>query len=324
MNRARAILRHLEIEHEAVVGCGLFEFIAPFYKRHAIAFGNAVIVDIFELFGLFQTIQIEVIQRQAAIVVFAHQIERGACGNLGNAESRSEALREVGFARAQISHEQNHIAWLEDQLAKARASTGGSRELVNASISIRDRLVDYFRYVADGLPLERQAEANERAQALINALGLLANDLEAGRLADQCTRLHRNQLLGELDEARAALDASQGQVKQLEAEVAELRDLADRQAGLLSRTAVAIRGPEPDLARWSHHDLPELAAAMRKQRDICASAANKIQWATPDYSHQEGVCPECGQYEHDGHGEGCMVGRACGIYDVLRLTGVLK
>ena len=237
-------------------------------------------------------------------------------------ERESKALLEKKTSAGRAY--ENHIAWLEDQLAKARTSTGGSRELVAAAISIRDRLVDYFRYVADRLPFERAAEANERAQALINGLGLLASDLEAGRLADQCTRLHRNQLLGELDEARLALDASQGQVKQLEAEVAELRDLADRQAGLLSRTAVAIRGPEPDLARWSHHDLPELAAAMRKQRDICASAANKIQWATPDYSHQEGVCPECGQYEHDGHGEGCMVGRACGIYDVLRLTGALK
>ena len=220
----------------------------------------------------------------------------------------ADDVRELldGKASAGQAYE-NHIAWLEDQLAKARASTGGSRELVAAAISIRDRLADYFRYVAEGLPFERAAEANERAQALINGLGLLANDLEAGRLADQCTRLHRNQLLGELDEARAALDASQGQAKQLEAEVAELRDLADRQAGLLSRTAIAIRGPEPDLTRWSHHDLPELAAAMRKQRDICASAANKIQWATPDYSHQEVVCPGCGQYEHDGHGEGCRL-----------------
>ena len=243
-------------------------------------------------------------------------------GALVFCERESKALLEKKTSAGRAY--ENHIAWLEDQLAKARASTGGSRELVAAAISIRDRLVDYFRYVAEGLPFERQTESNERAQSLINGLGLLANDLEAGRLADQCTRLHRNQLMGELDEARVALDASQGQVKQLEAEVAELRDLADRQAGLLSRTAVAIRGPEPDLARWSHHDLPELAAAMRKQRDICASAANKIQWATPDYSHQEGVCPECGQYEHDGHGEGCMVGRACGIYDVLRLTGALK
>ena len=248
---------------------------------------------------------------------------RDVLGALVFCERENKALLEKKTSAGRAY--QNHIAWLEDQLAKAaRASTGGSRELVNASISIRDRLVDYFRYVAGGLPLERAAEANERAQALINGLGLLASDLEAGRLADQCTRLHRNQLLGELDEARAALDASQGQVKQLEAEVAELHDLAGRQADLLSRTAIAIRGPEPDLTRWSHHDLPELAAAMRKQRDICASAANKIQWATPDYSHQEGVCPECGQYEHDGHGDGCMVGRACGIYDVLRLTGALK
>ena len=144
--------------------------------------------------------------------------------------------------------------------------------------------------------------------------------LEKKTSAGRAYQNHIAWLEDQLAKARAALDASQGQVKQLEAEVAELRDLAD----ILSRTSVAIRGPEPDLTRWSHHDLPELAAAMRKQRDICASAANKIQWATPDYSGQEGVCPECGQYEHDGHGEGCMVGRACGIYDVLRLTGALK
>lgn len=143
---------------------------------------------------------------------------RDVLGALVFCESENKALLEKKTSAGRAY--QNHIAWLEDQLAKARASTGGSRELVNTSISIRDRLVDYFRYVAEGLPLERQAEANERAQALINALGLLANDLEAGRLADQCTRLHRNQLLGELGEARAALDASQGQVRQLEAEVA--------------------------------------------------------------------------------------------------------
>lgn len=125
------------------------------------------------------------------------------------------------------------------------------------------------------------------------------------------------------DDVREALDASQGQAKQLEAEVAELRDLADRQAGLLSRTAIAIRGPEPDLTRWSHHDLPELAAAMRKQRDICASAVSNVQWSLPDMSGMECVCPECQEYEHDGHKDDCQVGRACGIYDVLRLTGAL-
>lgn len=251
---------------------------------------------------------------------------------------------------------------LETQLFHYRVNAGGSAALPRKATSIRDRLVDYFRYVEESVPFEKTAEARERGTAIVDGMNWLIREVGNSRLAVQAVKSQRNQLEAllvevlmaldasynqdqmkwleagleafrlsrepaqpqkqeaELAEARMALDASQGQVKQLEVEVAELRDLAD----ILSRTSVAIRGPEPDLTRWSHHDLPELAAAMRKQRDICASAANKIQWATPDYSGQEGVCPECGQYEHDGHGEGCMVGRACGIYDVLRLTGALK
>lgn len=143
--------------------------------------------------------------------------------------------------------------------------------------------------------------------------------LEAFRLSREPAQPQKQE--AELAEARMALDASQGQAKQLEAEVAELRDLADRHADLLSRTAIAIRGPEPDLTRWSHHDLPELAAAMRKQRDICASAVSNVQWSLPDMSRMECVCPECQEYEHEGHKDDCQVGRACGIYDVLRLTG---
>ena len=213
---------------------------------------------------------------------------------------------------------------LETQLFHCRVNAGGSEVLLSGAINTRDRLVDYFRYVEESVPFAKTAEARERGTAIVDGMNWLIREAGNSRLAVQAVKAQRNQLEAELAEARMALDASQGQVRQMEAEAEELRGLADRQAGLLSRTAVAIRGPEPDLARWSHHDLPELAAAMRKQRDICASAANKIQWATPDYSHQEGVCPECGQYEHDGHGEGCMVGRACGIYDVLRLTGALK
>lgn len=248
---------------------------------------------------------------------------------------------------------------LETQLFHCRVNAGGSEALLSGAISIRDRLVDYFRYVEESVPFAKTAEARERGTAIVDGMNWLIREAGNSRLAVQAVKAQRNQLEAKLSEAQVALDAShgisrafdyqnmqltaqvramkehaqelqialdasQGQVRQVEAETEELRDLADRQAGLLSRTAIAIRGPEPDLTRWSHHDLPELAAAMRKQRDICASAANKIQWATPDYAHQEGVCPECGQYEHDGHSEGCMVGRACGIYDVLRFTGALK
>lgn len=251
------------------------------------------------------------------------------------------------------------ISDLETQLFHYRVNAGGSEVLLDGAIKTRDRLVDYFRYVEESVPFAKAAEARERGTAIVDGMSWLIREAGNSRLAVQAVKAQRNQLEAKLSEAQVALDAShgisrafdyqnmqltaqvramkehaqelqialdasQGQVRQVEAETEELRDLADRQAGLLSRTAIAIRGPEPDLTRWSHHDLPELAAAMRKQSDICASAANKIQWATPDYAHQEGVCPECGQYEHDGHSEGCMVGRACGIYDVLRFTGALK
>ena len=199
-----------------------------------------------------------------------------------------------------------------------------SEVLLGGAISIRDRLVDYFRYVEESLPFAKTAEARERGTAIVDGMNWLIREAGNSRLAVQAVKAQRNQLEAELSEARVALDASQGQVKQMEAEAAELHGLVDRQASLLSRIAVVIRGSEPDMTRWSHHDLPYLAAAMRQQRDICASAVSGIQWSLPDMSGMECVCPECQEYEHDGHKDDCQVGRACGIYDVLRLTGALK
>lgn len=46
-----------------------------------------------------------------------------------------------------------------------------------------------------------------------------------------------------------------------------LNALCDKQAAILSRVAVALRGPEPPQTRWSHHDLPERAAAVVRERD---------------------------------------------------------
>lgn len=51
------------------------------------------------------------------------------------------------------------------------------------------------------------------------------------------------------------------EIERLSAEVAELDALRDKLAGILSRTAIALRGPEPPLTRWSWHDLPDRAAA---------------------------------------------------------------
>lgn len=59
-------------------------------------------------------------------------------------------------------------------------------------------------------------------------------------------------------------------------DVEELLQLCDRLADLLSRTAVALRGPEPPLTRWSWHDLPDRAAAAIATIDLLQRALRHI------------------------------------------------
>lgn len=50
-------------------------------------------------------------------------------------------------------------------------------------------------------------------------------------------------------------------LEQVVRDLKESEAMRERMADILSRTAVALRGPEPPLTRWSWHDLPERAAA---------------------------------------------------------------
>jgi hypothetical protein len=63
------------------------------------------------------------------------------------------------------------------------------------------------------------------------------------------------------------------EVQHLREEVAELDALRNRLADLLTRTAVALRGPEPPLTRWGWHDVPERAAAAVAAIDVMQRAA---------------------------------------------------
>jgi len=71
------------------------------------------------------------------------------------------------------------------------------------------------------------------------------------------------------------------EVERLRAEVAELDELREKMAGILSRTAVALRGPEPPLTRWSWHDLPERSAAAIAAIDVMQRAAVIAATDTP-------------------------------------------
>jgi hypothetical protein len=56
-------------------------------------------------------------------------------------------------------------------------------------------------------------------------------------------------------------------------ELQECDELRRKLSDLLRRTAVALRGPEPALTRWSWHDLPERAAAAIAAIDVMQRAA---------------------------------------------------
>ena len=67
----------------------------------------------------------------------------------------------------------------------------------------------------------------------------------------------------------------------LKAEKDELQALCDKLSGLLSRTAVALRGPEPPLTRWSWHDLPERAQAVIAAIDLMERVAKNLAQDAP-------------------------------------------
>lgn len=57
--------------------------------------------------------------------------------------------------------------------------------------------------------------------------------------------------------------------------------LLKRQSDLLSGVALAIKGPEPELTSWSHHDVVELAAGVVAQRDAALAALAQHEQQPP-------------------------------------------
>ena len=67
--------------------------------------------------------------------------------------------------------------------------------------------------------------------------------------------------------------AAAAEVEDLRRDLADNAALRERMAELLTGVAVALRGPQPPLTRWSWHDLPDRAAAAVAAIDVMQRAA---------------------------------------------------
>ena len=122
----------------------------------------------------------------------------------------------------------------------------------------------------------------------------MSDQPEAMRLADELE-------MWTLGEPAAA------ELRRLHADAEESEALRERLSALLRNTAIALRGPEPELTRWSWHDLPELATALKAQRDALLEALKEYGW------HHEG-CPQYPTYTHPDRWPACT----CGFDDAIK------
>ena len=93
---------------------------------------------------------------------------------------------------------------------------------------------------------------------------------EALRLADALDTFHNPH-----DKQAAA------KLRRLHEDAEESEALRERLSALLASTAIALRGPAPELVSWSWHDLPERAAALVAQRDALLEFARYVEAIDP-------------------------------------------
>ena len=107
----------------------------------------------------------------------------------------------------------------------------------------------------------------------------------------------------------AALSAVTAERDRLREEVTELDALRDKLSGLLSQTAIALRGPEPELTRYGYADIPLRVKTVIDEIDQLRAEVEGLRKDAERYRWLRDQAPKArGEWEIDGQRYGMMLG----------------
>lgn len=112
--------------------------------------------------------------------------------------------------------------------------------------------------------------------ALLRSLNNLAVRAYRGELDGGLPERDRQQLVLLLEAFNDAIATRDATIAELRAEADACEAIRDRLSNLLDQTAIALRGQEPPLTKWSFHDIPDRAAAAIAAIDVMVRAAAEL------------------------------------------------
>lgn len=87
----------------------------------------------------------------------------------------------------------------------------------------------------------------------------------------------------------ANLAQLQAENERLRAEVDESDAVVDKLARLLAETAIVIKGPEPDMTKWSYHDIPDGVRAIQARAERLAEVCERLAQKWERQADEHGV-----------------------------------
>ena len=106
------------------------------------------------------------------------------------------------------------------------------------------------------------------------------NGVEAARVLADFAETAPGRLPGRVQDAIATVRAADNRdAAGVDSE--EDAYVIERMGKLLAEIAVIVNGPEPDMTRWSYHDLPEKVRALKTAPDA-ATVGEAVAWRHPD------------------------------------------